>query len=44
SSDLGFCQVLVPHDLDINVVKNPSNRCYYCKKDEAKTWKKIAPP
>ena len=42
ASDLGFCHVLVPHDLDINVVKNPSDRCYYCKKDEAKTWKKIA--
>lgn len=42
ASDLGFYHVLVPHDLDANVVKNPINRCYYCKNDEAKIWKKIA--
>jgi uncharacterized protein len=42
SSNLGFNHVLVPHNLDKEVVKNPINRCYYCKKDEAKTWKKIA--
>lgn len=42
ASDLSFNHILVPHDLDINVVKNPINRCYYCKKDEAETWKKIA--
>ncbi len=42
ASNLGLKHVLIPHNLDIDVVKNPINRCYYCKKDEAKTWKKIA--
>jgi uncharacterized protein len=42
ASNLGLKHVLIPNNLDIDVVKNPINRCYYCKKDEAKTWKKIA--
>lgn len=42
ASDLGFFHVLIPHDLGINVIQNLSNRCYYCKKDEAKIWKRIA--
>jgi len=39
---LGFCHILVTHDLDVKVIRNPINRCYYCKNDEAKIWKKIA--
>ncbi len=42
ASNLGLNHILVSHDLNSYVIKNPINRCYYCKKDEAKTWKKIA--
>lgn len=42
ASNLGLNHILISHDLDSYVVKNPINRCYYCKKNEAKTWKNIA--
>lgn len=42
ATNLSLNHMLVPQDLDKDVVKNPINRCYFCKKDEAKTWKKIA--
>jgi uncharacterized protein len=42
ASYLGFKHIIVTHKLDTEVVNNPFNRCYYCKKDEAKTWKRIA--
>lgn len=42
ANDLDFSHILVSQDLDYKVVKNPINRCYYCKNDEAEIWKKTA--
>ncbi len=42
AEDLGFFHILVNHDLDVNAIRNPINRCYYCKNNEAEMWKKIA--
>jgi uncharacterized protein len=42
ASNLNLPHILVSHNLDENVVKNPINRCYFCKSDEATLWKKTA--
>lgn len=42
ADDLGLSHILITDNLDVKVTRNPINRCYYCRKNEAKIWKKIA--